>query len=54
MSVDLVIDRLDLCMWMMAITQIPLMLVMAGVRLVWINRIDKQMREVEADLANVA
>jgi phosphatidylglycerophosphate synthase len=54
LSLGLAIDRLDLCMWLMAITQVPLMLVMAGVRLVWINRIDKQMRDVEADLANAS
>lgn len=48
LALAMLIDRIDLVLWLMAVTQVPLMLVMVVVRAVWMHRADKQLRALEA------
>ena len=47
LGLAMLIDRIDLVLWLMMLTQVPLMLVMVVVRAVWMNRADRQLRELE-------
>ena len=48
LGLGMLIDRIDLVLWLMMLTQVPLMLVMVIVRAVWMARADRQLRELEA------
>jgi hypothetical protein len=48
LGLGMLIDRIDLVLWLMMLTQVPLMLVMVVVRAVWMARADRQLRELEA------
>ncbi len=48
LGLAMLIDRIDLVLWLMAITQVPLMLVMVVVRAVWMDRADKQLQALDA------
>lgn len=48
LGLGMLIDRIDLVLWLMMLTQVPLMLVMVFVRAVWMARADRQLRELEA------
>ena len=48
LGLGMLIDRIDLVLWLMMLTQVPLMLVMVVVRAVWMARADRQLRDLEA------
>ncbi len=48
LGLGMLVDRIDLVMWLMVVTQVPLALALVVIRHVWMNREDKKLSELEA------